>query len=90
MTECPPDSFGADEISVAMAESAAMPEKLKRCVEALEFIAFNNHPCWKDKDRRERALKTLLAIGHVRRITPEEAAKSIVKHFGKSLAVLAD
>ncbi len=48
-------------------------QKLEKCISALEFIAFNNHPCWKDRDRRYRALQTLMEIGTHVRVKPPNA-----------------
>lgn len=58
-------------IKILTGDAAETPsKKLETCVKALEFIAFNNHPCWKDRDRKHRAMQTLLDIGTHVRITP--------------------
>jgi hypothetical protein len=53
-----------------MGNPMSQEEKLEKCINALEFIAFNNHPCWKDRDRKRRAMQTLLDIGTHVRVTP--------------------
>jgi len=56
--------YTKEQIEEAESRYKTMLAKYHKCLDALEFIAFSDHPAWTNKDRRYMAVKVLIEIGY--------------------------